>query len=185
MSRTRFFVVVALTALTVFLGRMGWRWAGEIAKSAISQQAPGRLQLVLDEQDVGLVRAGIPLAVSALVHGRPAVWWLCLAAAVALAAHAARPPGTSLRSLLLTNLRNAAISAGSGVACVVAMQLVLHHVGEHQIGRRALRLLEGGVTVRDGDDFIVWPQYVADILPHVRIVIGEEYAGPLFRVGGV
>lgn len=77
--------------------------------------------------------AGIPLAVSALVHGRPAVWWLCLAVALAIAAHVVRPSGTSIRSILLTNIRNAAISAGSGVAGVLAMQMVLHHVGEHHL----------------------------------------------------
>src|SRR5687768_4982427 len=65
MSRTRFFVVVVLTAAVVFLGRMGWHEALEhFFGSQPDKHAVGRVQLVLDEQDVGLVRQGTSLAVA-------------------------------------------------------------------------------------------------------------------------
>jgi hypothetical protein len=64
MSRTRFLVVVVLTAAVVFLGLMGCHWAVEqFVGFEPGEETPGRVQLVLDEQDVGLVRQGTPLAV--------------------------------------------------------------------------------------------------------------------------
>ena len=64
MSRTRFLVVVVLTAAVVFLSLMGCHWAvDQFVGSEPGDETAGRVQLVLDEQDVGLVRQGTPLAV--------------------------------------------------------------------------------------------------------------------------
>ena len=63
MSGPRFFAFIAMTAGVVFLGHLGIDWAIELAETSIPPDEPGRLQLVLDEQNVGVVQSGIPLEV--------------------------------------------------------------------------------------------------------------------------
>lgn len=109
--------------------------------------------------------AAIPLMMYAILYGRPALWWLCLAITIAFAAHAVRPPDIGLRRILLTNVRNAALSVGIGVAAVLTMQLVLHHVGElHLELARAWTFHVGDARAWVEDVALLGPKQLAGLL---------------------
>src|SRR5262245_35380514 len=64
MSAARFIVLTLVTATIVYLGLMGLSWlAEELISSDTPDETSGRIQLVLDEQEIGLVRLRKPLQV--------------------------------------------------------------------------------------------------------------------------
>lgn len=77
--------------------------------------------------------AAVLLALQAVAYGRPASLWLFGAIAAGALAHVKRPTNVSMLRIILTNGRNAAVSAAIGLAGVVAMQLTLHYVSEHHV----------------------------------------------------
>jgi hypothetical protein len=64
MSAARFIVLTLVTATIVYFGLMGLSWlAEELISSDTPDKSTGRMQLVLDEKDIGLVRKREPLQV--------------------------------------------------------------------------------------------------------------------------
>jgi hypothetical protein len=49
-----------------------------------------------------------------------------------------------------------------------------HHVGEDEVGGPLAGTLQRGFAVRDGFNFIGFAEQPLNILPHIRIVIGEQ-----------